>query len=159
VESLQDHCCKNEENRCKHFFQTIKLNTYVGRAVRLFRCNMNGSPAIIRLCRYIVHFIIKIIIGAATRRARGLQPPVKDRDTLIEQSVTLINEAQVVYDKFMKQIRTVRYSFNTTSTANYRVQLAVPPSIKNYHHNHNDTVFKKVIKQVATLLKKLGIFN
>jgi len=26
---------------------------------------------------------------------------------------------QVVYDKFMKQIRTVRHSFNTTGTANY----------------------------------------
>jgi len=36
-------------------------------------------------------------------------PPVKDRDILIEQSVTRINEAQVVYDKFMKQISTVRY--------------------------------------------------
>jgi len=32
--------------------------------------------------------------------------------------------------EFMKQIRTVKYSFNTTGTANYRVQLAVPPSIK-----------------------------
>jgi len=31
----------------------------------------------------------------------------------------------------MKQIRTVRHSFNTTGTANYRVQLALPPSIKN----------------------------
>jgi len=28
----------------------------------------------------------------------------------------------------MKQIRTVRHSFNITGTANYRVQLAVPPS-------------------------------
>jgi len=36
---------------------------------------------------------------------------------------------QVVYDdEFMKQIRTVRHNFNTTGTANYRVQLAVPPS-------------------------------
>jgi len=35
---------------------------------------------------------------------------------------------QVVYDKFMKQIRTVRHSLNTTGTVNYRVQLAVPPS-------------------------------
>jgi len=35
---------------------------------------------------------------------------------------------QVVYDEFMKQKRTVRHSFNTTGTANYRVQLAVPPS-------------------------------
>jgi len=26
----------------------------------------------------------------------------------------------------MKQIRTMRHSFNTTGTANYRVQLAVP---------------------------------
>jgi len=28
----------------------------------------------------------------------------------------------------MKQIRTVRHRFNTTGMANYRVQLAVPPS-------------------------------
>jgi len=35
---------------------------------------------------------------------------------------------KVVYEEFMKQIRTVKYSFNTTGTANYRVQLAVPPS-------------------------------
>jgi len=63
----------------------------------------------------------------------GCNPLAKDRDTLIEQSVTRINEAhrvivkQVVYGKFMKQISTVRHSFNTTGTANYRVQLAVPP--------------------------------
>jgi len=38
---------------------------------------------------------------------------------------------QVVYDEFMKQIRTMKHSFNTTGTTNYRVQLAVPPSIKN----------------------------
>jgi len=31
----------------------------------------------------------------------------------------------------MKQIRTVRHSFNTTGTENYRVQLAVPPSTNN----------------------------
>jgi len=36
---------------------------------------------------------------------------------------------QVVYDEFMKQIRTVKHSFNTTGTANYRVQLELPPSI------------------------------
>jgi len=37
---------------------------------------------------------------------------------------------QVVYDEFMKQIRTVRYSFNITGTVKYRVQLAVsPPTI------------------------------
>jgi len=63
-------------------------------------------------------------------------PPVKDRNTQIEQSVTNLNEAhgkivkQVLYDEFMKQIMTVRHSFNTTDTANYRVQLAVPPSTK-----------------------------
>jgi len=74
-------------------------------------------------------------IGVATQRAGGLQLPVKDRDTLIEQLVTRINEGhrvkkikQVIYDEFMKQIRTVRHSFNTAGTANYRVQLAVPPS-------------------------------
>jgi len=42
---------------------------------------------------------------------------------------------QVVYDEFMKQIRTVRDSFNTTGMANYRVQLAVPPSTKNNYNN------------------------
>jgi len=73
-------------------------------------------------------------------------PPVKYRDTLIKQSVT---KAQVVYDKFMKQIRTVRHSFNTTGTANYRVQLVVPPSIKNNYNNHN-TVLKKSY-QTSTL--------
>jgi len=44
---------------------------------------------------------------------------------------------QVVYDEFMKEIRTVKYSFNTKSTANYGVQLAVPPSIKNNYNNHH----------------------
>jgi len=67
-----------------------------------------GSPAIIRLCRYIVYCIITL--GVAIWRAGGLQPPVKDRDTLMEQSVTRVNEAhrvivkQVVYNEFMKQI-------------------------------------------------------
>jgi len=70
-------------------------------------------------------------------RGTATPPPVKDRDTLIEQSVTRISKAhrimvkQVVYDKFMKQIRTVKHSFSTTGMANYRVQLAVPLSIKN----------------------------
>jgi len=79
-----------------------------------------------------------------------IRVPVQDQDTLIEQLVTQLNEAQriivkqVVYDEFMKQIRTVKHSFNTTGTANYRVQLVVPPSIKNsYNHNHNNTVLKK----------------
>jgi len=51
----------------------------------------------------------------------------------------------------MKQIRIVKHSFNTTGMANYRVQLAVPPSNKiNYNnHNHNNTVLKKKVnKQV-----------
>jgi len=66
-------------------------------------------------------------MGAATWRAGGQQPPVKDRDTLIEQLVTGIYEAhriivkKVVYDEFMKQMRTVKHSFNTTGTENYRV--------------------------------------
>jgi len=76
--------------------------------------------------------------GAINPEGRGLQPPspVKDRDTLIEPSETRINEAnrimikQVVYDEFMNQIKTVRHSFNTTGTANYRVQLAVPLQLK-----------------------------
>jgi len=117
--------------------------------VWLFWCSM-CSPAIIRLCCYIVyfnHFNNHNHIGVATLRGqRGCSPLVKDRDTLIEQSVTRINEAhriifkKVVYDEFMKQINTVRHSFNTTGTVNYRVQLAVPPSTNN---NHNNIVFKK----------------
>jgi len=51
---------------------------------------------------------------------------------------------QVVYDEFLKQIRTVRHSFHTTGTANYRIQLAVPPST----NNDNNIVLKKVNKQV-----------
>jgi len=43
----------------------------------------------------------------------------------------------------MKQIRTVRRSFNTTGTENYRVQLAVPPSTNN-NHNHNIVFSKKL---------------
>jgi len=52
--------------------------------------------------------------------------------------------------EFMKQIRIMKHSFNTTGTANYRVQLAVPPFNKNNYnnHNHNNTVFKKGNKQV-----------
>jgi len=93
-----------------------------------FDAECMGLPAIIRLCRYIVyfnHFNKHSHIGVATWRAEELQSPVKDQDTLIEQSVTEINKAhriivkQVVYDKFMKQIRTVRHSFNTTGMANY----------------------------------------
>jgi len=68
---------------------------------------------------------------------------------------------QVVYDEFefMKQIRTFKHSFNTTDTANYRVQLAVFPSIKNSYnnHNHNNTVLKKKLTNKYT--KKFGIFN
>jgi len=86
-------------------------------------------------------------IGVATLRGRGgCSPLVKDRDTLIEQSVTRINKAHriivklVVYDEFMKQIRIVRHSFNSTGMENYRVQLAVPPSTNN-NHNHNNIVF------------------
>jgi len=47
----------------------------------------------------------------------------------------------------MKQIRAVKHSFNTTGMANYRVQVAVHPSTIN-NHNHNNSVFKKVNKQV-----------
>jgi len=51
----------------------------------------------------------------------------------------------------MEQIRTVRHRFNTTGMANYRVQLAVPPS-NNNNHNHNNIVLKNVNKYT----KKLG---
>jgi len=102
---------------------------------------------------YFNHFNNHNHIGVATLEGQGgCSPLVKDRDTPIEQSVTQINEAhriivkQIVYDKFMKQIRTVRHSFNTTGTANYRVQLAVPPSAnnnQNHNQNHNNSVVKK----------------
>jgi len=51
-------------------------------------------------------------IDVATQRARGVQPACKNRDTLIEQSVTGINEAhriivkQVVYDESNKESET-----------------------------------------------------
>jgi len=47
----------------------------------------------------------------------GCSPLVKDWDTLIEQSVTQVSEAHRIIVKqveFMKQIRTVRHSFNPT---------------------------------------------
>jgi len=87
------------------------------------------SPAIIRLCRYIVNQNHR----SSNPGARGATAPVKDRDTLIEQSVTQIKHRvvkEVVYDEFMKQIRTVRHSFNTTHMENYRVQLALFPNEK-----------------------------
>jgi len=89
-------------------------------------------------------------ISVATRREGGCNPLVKDQDTLIEQSVTQINEAhRIIVKQVMKQIRIMRHSFNSTGMANYRVQLAVPPSIKN-HKPHNNTLFsKKVNKQVT----------
>jgi len=106
-------------------------NKYVSGRARCdcFNTVCMASPAIIRLCCYIVyfnHFNNHNNIGVPAVRG---SPLVKDRDTLREQSVTRINEAhriivkQVVYDEFIKQIRTVRHSFNTTGTANHRVQL------------------------------------
>jgi len=95
--------------------------------VRLFRCSIHGSPAIVRLCSYIVyfnHFNNHNHIGVTT--LRGREAAVKGRHTLIEHLVTRINKAhriivkQVVYDEFMKQIRTVRHSFNNTGMANYQ---------------------------------------
>jgi len=113
---------------------------------------MHGPPAIIRLCCYIVyfnHFNNHNHIGVATRRGRGLQPPCKRSrysnrtvGNSNKQSTQNNSQTSVVYDEFMKQIRTVRHSFSTTGTENYRVQLAVPPSANN-NHNHNNSVFKK----------------
>jgi len=116
-----------------------------------------GSPAIIRLCCYIVYFNHHNHIGVAT--LRGSSHLVKYRDTLIEQLVTQINEAhritivkQVVYDEFMKQIRTVRHSFNTKGTANYRVQA---PSTDN-----NIIIIIVFLKKLTNkYTKNLGIFN
>jgi len=77
--------------------------------------------------------------------------------------VTRINEKhriivkQVVYDKIMKQIRTVRHSFNTTDTANYKAQLAVPPSTKIAIIIIIMLFSKKKLTNKYT--KKLGIFN
>jgi len=86
------------------------INTEVGYAVRLFRCSMNGFISNNKVVPLYCIFHNHNHIGAATRRAGGLQPPVKDRDTLIEQSVTQINEAhriivkQVVYDEFVRTV-------------------------------------------------------
>jgi len=55
----------------------------------------------------------------------------------------------------MKQIRTVKHSFNTTGMANYRVQLAVPPSIKN--NLIIIILFTKKLTNKYTI--KLGIFH
>jgi len=80
----------------------------------------------------------------------GCSSFVKDRDTLIVQLITRINEAhritvkQVVYE-FMKQIRVVGHSFNTTGMENYRVQIAVPLQLLN---NLIIVFSKKVNKQV-----------
>jgi len=50
----------------------------------------------------------------------------------------------------------MKHSFNTTGTANYRIQLAVPPSIKiTIIANHY--CFQKKLTNKYT--KKLGIFN
>jgi len=60
-----------------------------------------GSPAIIRMSCYFLnfnHFNNYNHIGVATQRARGLQPPVKDQDT-IEQLVTRINKAHRIIVK------------------------------------------------------------
>jgi len=48
----------------------------------------------------------------------------------------------------MKQIRTVKHSFNTTGTANYIIQLAEPHSIKNNYIIIIILFSKKVDKQV-----------
>jgi len=75
------------------------------------------------------------------------------RSRYSNRAVGNLNERahSVVYDKFMKQIRTVRHSFNTTGMANYRVQLAVPSST---NHNHNNIVF--FFKLTNKYTKKLG---
>jgi len=115
-----------------------------------------GSPAIIRLCRYIVyfnHFNNHNHIGVATWRVRGCGPCKRSRYS--NRAVGNSNKCrrhtvkQVVYDEFMKQIRTVRHSFNTTGTANYKVQLAVSHLTKNNYNNHNHNKYTK----------KLRIFN
>jgi len=70
-----------------------------------------GSPAIIRLCCYIVyfnHFNNHNLIGVAIGGQGDCNSPVKDQDTLIEQTVSSINEAhriivkQVVHDEVNK---------------------------------------------------------
>jgi len=84
--------------------------------------------------------------GIATQRAGGLQSPCK-RSRYSNRAVgnsnkqgTQNNSQTNDYDEFMNQIRTMRHSFNTIGSANYRIQLAVPPSTKNNHDkNHNNT--------------------
>jgi len=122
-------------------------NKYVsGCAVRLFRCSMHGftsnNKAVLLYCIF-NHFNNHNHIGVATLRGRGAAVPSRYRAV---GTVTQINEVhritvkQVVYDNFMKQIRTVRHNLNAAGTENYRVQLAVPPSTNN---DHNNSIFKK----------------
>jgi len=69
--------------------------------------------------------------------------------------VAMVLKLLLYYDEFMKQIRTVRHNFNITGTANYRVQLAVPPLTKNNcnNRNHNNTVLNKKLKKLVHTLK------
>jgi len=86
-----------------------------------------GSPTIIRLCRYIIYsnYFNRNPEGrgpaAPCKRLRYSNRAVGNSNKRGTQ-----NSHKVVYDKFIKQIRTERHSFNTTGTKNYRVQLAVP---------------------------------
>jgi len=59
---------------------------------------------------------------------------------------------QVVYDEFIKQIRTVRHSFNTTGTANYRVQLAVPPSTNNNYNKYTKRIRNFQLEYIGTIV-------
>jgi len=55
---------------------------------------------------------------------------------------------QVIYDEFMKQIRTVRHSFNTTAMANYRVQLAVPP----FNHRYTNPRYTSILQLIIIII-------
>jgi len=85
----------------------------------------SNNKAVLLYCSSIINKIIDI----ATQEGQG--GPCK-RLRYSNREVGNLNKAhgvvKVVYDEFMKQIRAVRHSFNTTTThmANYKVQLAAP---------------------------------
>jgi len=95
--------------------------------VQLFRCSMNGFTSNNKAVPLYCIFHNHNHIGVATRRAWRLQPPVKDPDTLINQSVKNNGQTRQIY-KANKDSET--QLFNTTDTENYTVQLAVPLQLK-----------------------------
>jgi len=86
---------------CKSSFKQFLIRTtkhllsddkYIS-VVQLFRCSMHEFTTNNTILPYFNH---NQSHRHSNRRARGLQPPVKDQDTLIEQSVTWIKHTRVV---------------------------------------------------------------